>query len=100
MVVETIDTDTGTVHQSIFDEDLDTARELFVPGQELTVSYSRKSGAPTMTGEGDPRRADKYRNAALAEEDKTEGQRKDEAKSKQNIKDGVIDKDAAPKGSK
>jgi hypothetical protein len=97
LTVEIVDTDDGRSHSHTFDTDVDEAKELFVPGQLLTLTFARKAGAPTMTGDGDPSKADAHRNEALVDKDKTESQRKDEDHQKAKIKSGVPDPITQPK---
>jgi hypothetical protein len=84
LTVELIDKDTGKAHTHTFDDEVPAAKELFVPGQELTLSYARKEGSKTLKT-ADPKAADEFRNDALTHSDKTEGQLEDEAKSKKTF---------------
>jgi hypothetical protein len=98
IVAEIVDMVDTRSHTYSFDEDLDRVRELLVPGQELTVTLSRKSGSPTLEADdADPEAAQKYMTPALTEADKTESQRKDEAKQLGEIKSGKADPITQPK---
>jgi hypothetical protein len=66
LTVELIDKDTGKAHTHTFDDEVPAAKELFVPGQELTLSYARKEGSKTLKT-ADPKAADDFRNDAVRE---------------------------------
>jgi stringent starvation protein B len=90
LTVELIDMENGKAHTHTLFDDLNEARQVCVPGQELTLTIARKSGSPTVTTP-DPTKADKYRNEALRHEDKTEEQLKNEAAADADRKAGKID---------
>ena len=92
LVAELVSMDDGVAHSHTFTEGLDQARELLVPGQELTLTFARKAGAKTLTPkDADPTKADEYRVEALYERDKTESQREDEEKAEALRKSGKPD---------
>jgi hypothetical protein len=98
LTVEMIDMENGKAHTHTVFDDLTEAKELFMPGQELTMTIERKHGAPKLTN---PKHkdADEYRNPALRDGDKTESQLKDEEKSRAAHKEGKPDPITIPKTS-
>jgi hypothetical protein len=105
LTVEMVDMESGKAHTHTVYDDLAEARQLFVPGQELTLVIQRKSGSDHV----DPKEVDmkeasekvnQFRNEALRHEDKTDSQLEDEAKQQAAIKSGVPDPITVPKAEK
>lgn len=98
IAVEVVDMDDGRSHSHTFDEDLDEVRELFVPGQQLTVSFARKAGAPTIKPEdADPEAAQEFMAGTITEDQMTESQREDYKHQQAEIKSGKADPITQPK---
>jgi hypothetical protein len=90
ITAELVDMENGKAHTHTFFDDLDQVRALIVPGQELTLTFARKSGAPTLQADdADPARADEYRNEALTDQERKPMDEEHAAR----IKEGKIDPD-------